>query len=167
MKKEKKSTKENKEKKSSAKSFFRKRAPIYLAIIAMLIVFVVPELTKGTLENHIPNELIGEKKEALDMFLAYNGPNNSGLNAIDVLSEKIEDDYPNEKIYDHKDTVVKFAISALDVSTTSEGEYQIILDFETKKEKTLYDWYVNIQTGEISGMNPASKKILEIVDYSN
>ncbi len=166
MKKEKKSTKQNKEKKSSAKSFFKKRAPIYLAIIAMLIVFVVPELTKGTLDGHIPNDLIGEEKEALDMFLAYNGPNNSGLNAIDVLSEKIEDDYPNEKIYDHKDTVVKFTVSALDVRTPS-GEYQISLDFQTKKEGTLYDWYVNIQTGEISGMNTAAQKILKIVDYSN
>jgi len=133
----------------------------------MLIVFVVPELTKGTLEGYIPNNLIGEEKEAIDMFLAYNGPNNSGLNAIDVLSEKIEDDYPNEKIYDHKDTVVKFTVSAIDVLTPSEGEYQINLDFQTKKEETLYEWYVNIQTGEISGMNPAAEKIIKIVDYSN
>ena len=54
MKKEKKSNKENKSKKSLGE-FLKKRAPIYLAIIALLIVFFVPELTKGTLQDHIPN----------------------------------------------------------------------------------------------------------------
>lgn len=160
MKKEKKPEKE-KGKKQSGKAFLKKRAPIYLAIITMLVVFVVPELTKGTLESNIPNDLTGEQKKAFDAFLAYRGPNNSGLNPIDVLSEKIEDDYPDEKIYDHKDTVVKFTVDAL-----GEDEYQILLDFQTKKESTLYEWHVNLGTDEISGMNPQAKKILEIVDYS-
>ena len=43
--------KEDKPKKNDFKSFLIKRAPIYLALIAMLVVFVIPEMTKGTLEK--------------------------------------------------------------------------------------------------------------------
>jgi len=35
--------KEDKPKKNDFKSFLKKRAPIYLALIAMLVVFVIPE----------------------------------------------------------------------------------------------------------------------------
>jgi len=160
MKKEKKPD-NNKGNKQSGKAFLKKRAPIYLAIIVMFIVFVIPELTAGTIQNSIPNDLTGKEKEAFDVFLAYRGPNDSGVNAIDVLSEKIEEAYPNEKIYDQKDTVVKFSVGAL-----GEDEYQILLDFQTKKETKLYEWHVNLATDEINAVNPDAKKILEIVDYS-
>lgn len=165
MKKEKKPEKEKKEnKEKSAKSFLKKRAPIYLAIITMLVVFVIPELTAGSLQDHIPKDLSGGEKEALDAFLAYRGPNNSGLNAIDALAGKIADDYPDEKIFDDKDTVVEFSINQLD--SASNDEYKIHLDFQTKKEDTTYEWSVNISTGEITDTNPEAKKIIEIVDYS-
>ena len=162
MKKEKKPSREKKEK--SGKAFLKKRAPIYLAIITLLVVFVVPELTKGTLDANIPDDLTGNEKEALDAFLAYRGPNNSGLNAIDALAGKIADDYPDEKIFDDKDTVVEFSINQLD--SASNDEYKIHLDFQTKKEDTTYEWSVNISTGEIFDTNPEAKKIIEIVDYS-
>ena len=165
MKKEKKPEKEKKQnKEKSAKVFLKKRAPIYLAIITMLIVFVIPELTAGSLQDYIPDDLTGNEKDALDIFLAYRGPNNSGLNSIDVLADKISDDYPDEKIFDKKDTTVGFVVNELEVS--SGAEYQISIDFQTKKESTTYEWLVNIDTGEVSHMNPEAKKILEIVDYS-
>ena len=164
MKKEKKPEKEKKEnKEKSGKAFLKKRAPIYLAIITMLIVFVIPELTAGTLQDNIPDDLTGNEKQALDTFLSYRGPNNSGLNAIDALAEKIANDYPDEKIYDDKNTVVEFTVNGFD---SSENEYQIRIDFQTKRESTLYEWVVNISTGEISEMNPEAKKIIEVVDYS-
>jgi len=46
--------KEDKPKKNDFKAFLKKRAPIYLALIAMLVVFVIPEYTKGTLEKSFP-----------------------------------------------------------------------------------------------------------------
>lgn len=166
MKKEKKPTDENKENKTSGKAFLRKRAPIYLVMITVLVIFVVPEFTKGTLEDYFPTGLTENEKEAFDIFLNYRGPNNSGLNSIDVLTEKIKEDYPNEKIFDKQDTNVKFTVEALDGSSINE-EYKIQLNFETETEKTLYEWQVNIQTGEIQAMNPSGKNIIEIVDYSN
>ena len=164
MKKDKKPEKEKKEnKEKSAKSFLKKRAPIYLAIITMLVVFVIPELTAGSLQDHIPKDLEGGEKEALDTFLAYRGPNDSGLNTVDALSEKISDNYPDEKILDKKDTIVEFTVSQID---TSDDEYQILINFETKKEKTIYEWIVNIKTNDIASVTQDAKKILEIVDYS-
>ena len=38
---------EEKPKKNDFKAFLRKRAPIYLGLIAMFVVFVIPEFTKG------------------------------------------------------------------------------------------------------------------------
>ena len=165
MKKEKKPTEENKENKTSGKAFLKKRAPIYLVMITVLVIFVVPELTKGTLEDYFPTELTENEKEAFDIFLNYRGPNNSGLNSIDVLSEKIKDDYPDGKIFDKQDTSVKFTVGTVDSNDTEK--YKIQLNFETETEKTLYEWQVNIQTGEIQAMNPSGKNIIEIVDYSN
>jgi len=49
--------KDEKPRESEFKKFVKKRAPIYLGVIALLIVFVVPELTKSNLENSFPNDL--------------------------------------------------------------------------------------------------------------
>ena len=47
--------------------FLKKRAPIYLALIAMFVVFVIPEMTKGTLEKSFP-ELSDEKSKNCRYF---------------------------------------------------------------------------------------------------
>ena len=49
-----KKKKEDKPKKSDFKAFLKKRAPIYLGIIALFVVFVIPEFTKGDLESSLP-----------------------------------------------------------------------------------------------------------------
>ena len=163
MKKDKKAPKE-KEKKSSGKAFLKKRAPIYLAVITLVIVFIIPELTASSLRDYIPDDLENDKKKALDIFLAYRGPNNSGLNAIDVLSEKIENDYPGEKIFDNKDTTTVFLVEK--INEVNDDEYKIKFDFQTKSEEIFYEWSVNISSGEILSLNNDAKKILEIVNYS-
>ena len=146
MKKEKKPNKENKDKKP-LQEFLKKRAPIYLAIIALLIVFVVPELTKGTLQDHIPDDLTDKEKEALDVLLSYRGPNDAGLSIKDVLAEKIEERYPNEKIFDHKDTVINIIISE------ESDIYEINFILETSKDKLEYIWSVNVITDEVLPKN--------------
>ena len=42
--------KDEKSRESEFKKFVKKRAPIYLGVIALLIVFVVPELTRALTE---------------------------------------------------------------------------------------------------------------------
>jgi hypothetical protein len=158
MVKEKK-RKEEKPKKKDFRAFLKKRAPIYLAIIAMFVIFVIPELTKGDLQSSFP-ELTSEEKQVLDILMGYNGPNGSGLTVMDAISEKIDDEYPDEKIYDHRKTVVDLTVSKL-----NDEEYNIVLNFKSYKGELNYDWNVDKVLGKITSNNQDSKHIIDLVDF--
>jgi hypothetical protein len=151
--------KEDKPKKNDFKSFLKKRAPIYLALIAMLVVFVIPEMTKGTLENSFP-EFSSEEQQVIDILMKYDGPNNDGLTVLEALEEKISEEYPNEKIFDNKKTTVDLSITDVD-----SEEYKVNLNFKSHKGEMNYDWNVNIISEEITSNNSESKYIIELVNY--
>ncbi|AJW69847.1 hypothetical protein [Nitrosopumilus adriaticus] len=151
--------KEGKPKKNDFKSFLKKRAPIYLALIAMLIVFVIPELTKGDLESSFP-ELTSEEEQVLDILMNYNGPNDSGLTVMDAITNKISEEYPDEKIFDHKKTIVDLTISKI-----NDEEYNILLNFKSYKGELNYDWNVEKSLGKITSNNQDSKYIIDVVDF--
>ena len=159
MAKDKKKKEEEKPKKGDFKSFLKKRAPIYLALIAMFVVFVIPEMTKGTLEKSFP-ELSVENQQAVDVLMKYNGPNNDGLTVLEALENRISEEYPDEKIFDHKKTTVD-----LTVTNVNSEEYQIILNFESHKGEMNYDWKVNVTTEEITSNNSEAKYIIDLVKY--
>ncbi len=146
-------------KKNDFRSFLKKRAPIYLALIAMLVIFVVPEYTKGTLEKSLP-ELAGEQQQVADILMRYDGPNDSGLTVKEALENKIDEEYPNEKIYDHKKTVVDLTVTNL-----NSGEYQVVFDFKSHKGEMNYDWNVNLASEKITSNNPEAKHVIELVNY--
>ena len=152
--------KEEKPKDSPFKKFLKKRAPVYLGIIALLIVFVVPELTKGNLETSFPETLTEKEKEVLDFLMDYKGKNETGLSIMDAISQKIEEQYPNEKIYDNKKTSVNISISDIE-----SQNYHVLFDFESYKGNISYDWNVNLQTGEIIGNDESSKHIIDLVEF--
>jgi len=154
-----KKKKEEKPKKSDFKAFLKKRAPIYLGIMGLFILFVVPDLMKGDLESSFP-ELTSEEQQVMDILMGYDGPNDSGLTVMDAISNKISEEYPNEKIYDNKKTKVE-----LTVSNISLEEYQVILNFESHKGEMNYDWNVNISSEKITSNNPESKHIIDIVNF--
>lgn len=158
-KKEEKSGDE-KPKKSDFKSFLRKRAPIYLALIALLVVFVIPELTKGHLEKSFP-PLTAEETQIIDILMGYNGENQKGLTVLDAIKKDIADEYPDENIYDNKKTMIGLTVTEID----SEN-YQVKLDFESYKGKINYNWNVDKNTKEITSNNSESKHIIELVDFS-
>ena len=151
--------KEGKPKKSDFKAFLKKRAPIYLGIMGLFLVFVVPDLMKGDLESTFP-ELSGEEEQVVDILMGYNGPNESGLTVMDAISNKISEEYTNEKIYENKKTKVELVVSSLD-----SEEYQVVLNFDSHKEDFHYDWNVNMNSGEITSNNPESKHIIDVVDF--
>ncbi|MDH3695734.1 MAG: hypothetical protein OEQ94_01725 [Nitrosopumilus sp.] len=151
--------KEEKPKKSDFKSFLKKRAPIYLALIAMFVIFVVPELTKSSLESSLP-ELSSEEQQVVDVLMGYNGPNESGLTVMEAISDKIAEEYPDEKIFDNKKTTVDLTVSNIDAE-----KYQVILNFESHKGEMNYDWNVDTTSGEIVSNNSESKYIIERVDF--
>jgi hypothetical protein len=159
MAKDKKKKEEDKPKKNDFKSFLRKRAPIYLALIAMLVVFVIPEMTKGTLEKSLP-ELSVENQQAVDILMKYNGPNNDGLTVLQALENKIDEEYPDEKIFDHKKTTVD-----LTVTNVNSEEYQVIFNFKSHKGEMNYDWKINVVSEEITSNNSEAKYIIDLVDY--
>ncbi len=151
--------KEDKPKKNDFKSFLKKRAPIYLALIAMLVVFVIPEMTKGTLEKSFP-EFSEEDQQVIDILMKYDGPNDDGLTVMEALDNHIGDEYPDEKIFDHKKTIVD-----LTVTNVGSEEYQVNFNFSSYKGEMNYDWNVNIESEKIMPNNSEGKYIIELVNY--
>ena len=151
--------KEEKPKKNDFKAFLRKRAPIYLGLIGLFIIFIVPDLTKSDLESSFP-ELVFEEQQAVDALMGYNGPNESGLTVMDAISMKISEEYPDEKIYDNKKTNVELIVSSID-----SEKYQVMLNFESHKGEINYDWNVDMSSGEITSNNQESKYIIDLVDF--
>jgi hypothetical protein len=152
--------KEEKPKKSEFKKFIKKRAPIYLAVIAIVIIFIVPELTKGNLQSSFPETLTEEEKLVVDTLMAYDGPNEEGLSLIDAISNEISEEYPNEKIYDNKKTKVNVVVSSVE-----NENYQVVFDFDSYKEDFHYNWNINILTGDVAGNDEESKYIINLVDF--
>ena len=151
--------KEEKPKKNDFKAFLRKRAPIYLGIMGLFILFIVPDLMKGDLESSFP-EFTSEEQQVIDILMEYDGPNDSGLTVMDAISMKISEEYPDEKIYDNKKTKVELIISNID-----SEEYQVILNFESHKGKMNYDWNVNTSSEKIISNNQESKYIIDLVNF--
>ena len=56
--------KEEKPKKNDFKAFLRKRAPIYLGLMGLFMLFVVPDLMKSDLESTFP-ELTSEEQQVI------------------------------------------------------------------------------------------------------
>lgn len=152
--------KEDKPKQSEFKKFLKKRAPVYLGVITLVIVFIVPELTKGDLQSSFPEELSLQEKQVLDKIMSYKGPDGNGLSVLDAISNKIGEEYPNEKIYDNKKTTVDVIITNIDVDN-----YHLVLDFKSYKGELKYDWNVNMKTGDISANNQNGKYIIDLVDF--
>lgn len=151
--------KEEKPKKNDLKTFLKKRAPIYLGLIGLFIIVAVLELTKGDLEGSLP-ELSTEDKQVADILMGYDGPNGSGLTVMEALSNRIAEEYPDEKIYDNKKTSVDLTVFKI-----NSEEYQVIFDFKSHKGEMNYDWNVNVNSNEIDANNPDSKYILDLVDF--
>ena len=159
MARDKKKKTQDNPKKSDFKAFLRKRAPIYLGLIALFVVFVIPEFTKGDLESSLP-KLSADKQQVVDILMQYNGPNQSGLTVMDAISNKIGEDYPDENIFDNKKTNVELTVTELE-----SEQYQVVLIFESHKGVLDYDWNVNSNSGNITSNNPASKHIIDTVNF--
>ncbi len=153
------SKRDDKPEKNDFKSFLKKRAPIYLALVGILIIFVVPELTKATLETSLP-ELSAQDQQVVDILTEYDGPNDSGLTVMEALENRISEEYPNEKIFDHKKTTVDLV-----VTEAGSKEYKIELFFKSHKGEMSYDWNVNVDTDEIVSNNSESGHIIDLVNY--
>lgn len=151
--------KEDKPKKSNFKAFLRKRAPFYLAGIALIVIFAYGVLTEKNLEDFFP-EFTSEEERIIGILMKYDGPNESGLTVMQAIENKIKEEYPDEKVFDNKKTKVE-----LNVLKINSDEYQIILNFQSHKGAINYDWNVNANSEKIVSNNPESKYIINLVNF--
>ena len=152
--------KEEKPKESPFKKFLKKRAPVYLAVIALIIIFVIPQITKSDLQDKFPENLSEENRLVLDSLMSYNGPDKEGYTLMEAISNQINEEYPNEQIYDNKKTIVDVSISKLDAQN-----YQVLFNFESYKSSIQYDWNIDMKTGVVKGNDEVSQNIKNLVDF--
>ena len=160
MAKDKKKKEEEKPKKSGLQAFLKKRAPFYLAAVALIVISAQSVLSEKNFENSLP-ELSGEEQMAVNTLLNYNAGVESKLTVKEVIKNQINEEYPDEKIYGHKKTVLD-----LSVTNVNSNEYNIILNFKSYKGEMNFDWNVNVESQEITSNNPESKHVIDVVTFS-
>ena len=148
----------------SFSSFLKKRAPIYLGIIGLFMIFAYPALTEKNLESLLADDSFeGKEKIAVEMVKFYKGSNDSGISVIDVIEEKINDKHDGQKIFDHEKTWADFTV---EVVNNNNKVYEVVFVFNAENNEPLqYEWHVNIETGEIDPRDTPSKIIIQRVDY--
>ena len=148
----------------SFSSFLKKRAPIYLGIIGLFMIFAYPALTEKNLESLLADDSFeGNERLALEMVKFYKGSNDSGISVIDVIEEKINDKHEGQKIFDHEKTWADFTVEAVN---NNNKVYEVVFVFNAENNEPLqYEWHVNIETGEIDPRDTPSKIIIQRVDY--
>ena len=161
VKKDKKNKKEEeKPKKNNFKAFLKKRAPLYLAGIALIVISVNGVLSEKNLDDFLI-DLSEEEQIVVDMLMQYNGPNESGLNVKDAIENKINEEFPNMKIFDDRNTRIHVVVTNINLQ-----EYQVILNFKSDKGNDInFDWNIDIDSKEIKSNNPESKYIINLVDF--
>jgi hypothetical protein len=160
MVRDKKKKDEEKPKKSGLKAFLKKRAPFYLAAVALIIISAQSVLSEKNFENSLP-EFSGDEQMVVNTLLNYNAGVESKLSVKEVIKNQIDEEYPDEKIYGHKKTVLD-----LSVTNVNSDEYNVILNFKSYKGEMNFDWNVNLESQEITSNNPESKHIIDVVTFS-
>jgi len=99
----------------------------------------------------------------IDLYLIFE-IYKSGYNLFDTIITQTENAYPNEKILQHRDTMLE--ISVLDIQEQKDvGFYEVKFTFQTYDDVREYIWNVNIETEEIISINDGARKMMNIVDF--
>ena len=151
---------EEKPKKSGLQAFLKKRAPFYLAAVALIVISAQSVLSEKNFENSLP-ELSGDEQMVVDTLLNYNAGVESKLSVKEVIKNQIDEEYPDEKIYGHKKTVLDLSVTNID-----SEEYNVILNFKSYKGEMNFDWNVNVESQEITSNNSESKHVIDVVTFS-
>jgi len=107
---------------------------------------------------------IREQKIAWNIIKSYKGADDEGSNLFDTIITQTENAYPNEKILQHRDTMLE--ISVLDIREQKDvGFYEVKFTFQTYDDVREYIWNVNIETEEIISINDGARKMMNIVDF--
>ena len=151
-------------------AFLKKRAPIYLGLIGLFLLFVYPALTEKDLNSIIDDSFEGNERIAVDMVKFYSGPDDSGITILEVIEEKINEKHEGQKIFDDEKTNARFIVANIPdfLAAAANFTHSVMFEFSSENNSLInYGWFVNIETGEISPMDNLSKNIQQTVDYSD
>ena len=149
-------------------AFLKKRAPIYLGLLGLFFIFAYPALTENNLNSILDDSFEGNERIAIDMVKFYSGPNDTGITIFEVIEEKINEKYEGVKIFDDENTNATFFVESIPPFLDAKNEFthQVIFTFNTEgNQPIIYNWFVNIEHGEISPIDDDSKNIQQTVDY--
>jgi len=146
-------------------AFLKKRAPIYLGLIGLFLLFVYPALTEKDLNSILDDSFEGNERIAVDLIKFYSGPNDTGITILEVIEEKINEKHSDQKIFEDKETWAEFVVE--NIENQNEGfSHEVVFMFNAENNQSMmYGWYVNIENGEISPIDATSKNIQQTVDY--
>ena len=149
-------------------AFLKKRAPIYLGLLGLFFIFAYPALTENNLSSIIDDTGIGDYRIAVDLVKFYSGPNETGITIFEVIEEKINEKYEGVKIFDDENTSATFFVESIPPFLEAKNEFthQVIFTFNSEgNQPIIYNWFVNIENGEISPIDGDTKNIQQTVDY--
>jgi len=153
-------------KESDLKKFLKKRSFLYLMCAVVFVVFFVPDMiSPSDLEKKLPADFESDEQNiAWDIIKSYKGTDDDGFNLFDTIVTQTENAYPNEKILQHRDTMLE--ISVLDIQEQNGvGFYEVNFTFQTYDDVREYIWNVNIETEEIISINDGARKMMNIIDF--
>ena len=151
-------------------AFLKKRAPIYLGLLGLFFIFAYPALTENNLNSIIDDSFEGNERIAVDLVKFYSGPNDTGITIFEVIEEKINQKYEDVKIFDDENTSAVFFVESIPPFLEAKNDFthQVIFTFNTEgNQPIIYNWFVNIENGEISPIDDDTKNIQQTVDYSD
>jgi len=156
----------NVKKESDLKKFLKKRSFLYLMCAVVFVVFFVPDMiAPSDLEKKLPAEFdIREQQIAWNIIKSYKGSDDEGSNLFDTIITQTENAYPNEKILQHRDTVLEISVQDIQ-EQKGVGFYEVNFTFQTYDDVREYIWNVNIETEEIISINDGARKMMNIVDF--
>ena len=136
-----------------------------IVIVGLSFGLQMYDKTIDEMENIQTKEFdIHEQTIAWNIIKSYKGVDDDGSNLFDTVITQTENAYPNEKILQHRDTMLE--ISVLDIQEQKDvGFYEVKFTFQTYDDVREYIWNVNIETEEIISINDGARKMMNIVDF--
>ena len=151
-------------------AFLKKRAPIYLGLIGLFLLFVYPAITEKNLDSFLDKSFEGQEKIAFDTVMMYAGENGTGLTIKEVIEEKIKEKFNDQKIFDDEDTRLDIFVEKYELKNLEIFTHEVEFLFYPKGNSDFdfnYTWLVNIETGELTWSNTNSKNVVQLVEYAD
>ena len=136
-----------------------------MCAVAFVVIVVPDMIAPSDLEKKLVENLENdEQNTAWQIIKSYKGADNDGSNLFDIIIIQIENAYPTEKIFEHRDTILEISVLNIE-EKNGVGFYEVHFTFQTYNAVQEYIWNVNIDTEEIIPLNDAARKMLNIVEF--